>query len=105
VISPILWNIYIADLAQTLNSPENKPNLDSFLNADQIKSLNRALLFADDLVVKAISDQMLKQAWKEIYNWSILNDVEINKKKSGCFYTKVDQRTPNELAFSLYGIP
>ena len=65
-LSPDLLNIYINDLIELLEKANLNP-----------------IAYADDLAVMCDGEENLFKAMDIIEKWSGLNDIEVNKKKSG----------------------
>lgn len=63
-----------------------------------------ARLFADDLVVVCHSKTQLNKAWKIIHDWSIENEIKVNKDKSAVMVVRVEKRTPATMLESYQGI-
>ena len=66
MLSPDLFNIYINDLIELLEKANLNP-----------------IAYADDLAVMCDGEENLFKAMDIIEKWSGLNDIEVNKKKSG----------------------
>jgi len=70
ILSPALFNIFIEDLAESL-ATELKMNTEDIL------------LYADDILILCESQEQTAKCIQIIENWSQLNVMELNKKKSG----------------------
>jgi len=70
VISPALFNIFIEDLSEEL---KDKTGI----------SLEDLLYYADDLLALCSSMDQVRSVIKVIYDWSLRNGMQLNKKKSG----------------------
>lgn len=88
VISPTLFAIYIDDLLRQI----------------QNEGL-QVLAYADDLVVYADSVRELNRATEILDEWSGLNGIRINRKKSAILELRVDQRTQSQLETMFKGYP
>ena len=81
LISPMLFNLYINDLIKELNQ-----------NSYEI------LAYADDLCILCEGINQLLNVLNKIEKWSILNGINVNKKKSGIMILKgTDDRSEIEL--------
>ena len=80
LISPMLVNLYINDLIKELNQ-----------NSYEI------LAYADDLCILCEGINQLLNVLNKIEKWSILNGINVNKKKSGIMILKgTDDRSEIE---------
>lgn len=68
ILSPMLFNIYINELCEELNK-EN--------------SINKAIFYADDLVLISETKKDLRIKLNKIQSWCNVNNIEINEAKSG----------------------
>jgi hypothetical protein len=57
---------------------------------DHRLSSAEARAFADDIVIIIEGIKYLKKVWTCANQWSLRNDIEINREKSGYFEVKVD---------------
>jgi hypothetical protein len=76
VLSPLLFNIFMSDLAKKLNSVQEK------LVVDNVE-LN-SLFWADDIVLLAKSDDKLTEMLNLLANYCKENKLTINNKKTKC---------------------
>ena len=76
VLSPLLFNIFLSDLAQKLDLTEGKVNLDNI----QIASL----IWADDIVLLAESEDGLQKMLNVLDLYCHENKLEINTGKTNC---------------------
>ena len=76
VLSPLLFNIFISDLAKKLNSVDEK------LAVDELK-LN-SIFWADDIVLFAKSDKKLSEMINLLASYCKENKLTINSKKTKC---------------------
>ena len=74
ILSPWLFNIYIDDLVRSLKSV-------SF----------EVLAYADDLAVICKNKQELDKVIECLGNWATVNEIEVNKKKSGILIVDNDR--------------
>ena len=74
VLSPLLFNIFLADLAKQLDSMENKVKIDD-------KEIN-ALFWADDIFMFAKDETTLRKMLKILEDYSFENKLEINTDKT-----------------------
>jgi len=88
VLSPILFNIFLDDLATTLQP-----------SPTQAKIVN--LLFADDIVIFSDKWEEIPDLAETVVNWSNNNGIAINPQKSGLILPPSDTERRNELALSL----
>lgn len=64
-----------------------------------------ALAYADDLAVCATNLSAVKKTIALVNDWSSINGISLNIKKSGAMIPKVDNRTPDPPITSIKGIP
>ena len=69
IISPALFNIFVEDLAETLQKETGIP-------------LDDLLFYADDLLTLSSNQNQLKKCIQIIEEWSNANGMSLNKKKS-----------------------
>ena len=74
VLSPLLFNIFISDLAKKLNSVDEKLAVDEF-------KLN-SIFWADDIVLFAKSDKKLSEMINLLASYCKENKLTINSKKN-----------------------
>ena len=78
VLSPLLFNIFISDLAKKLNSVDEKLAVDEF-------KLN-SIFWADDIVLFAKSDKKLSEMINLLASYCKENKLTINSKKNQMSY-------------------
>ena len=75
-LSPLLFNIFLSDLQERIEVPENKPteiSLNNFLGC---------LIWADDLLLLSQTEVGLNNMLKELKNYSEENGLTVNIKKT-----------------------
>ena len=88
ILSPVLFNIFIDDLVNTLQTPKST-----------------ALAFADDIAVHTTDKMSLHSTIRAFEQWSRENGIAINKNKSAVMCIRVDRRTPMPRFNHVMGIP
>ena len=76
ILSPLLFNLFISDLAKQLDTMENKLQLNQC-------SIN-SIFWADDLVLFAKTKEGLDKLLKTLEEYCALNHLIINTKKTKC---------------------
>ena len=76
ILSPLLFNIFLCDLAKTLSDL----NTNLKLNDTCINSI----FWADDLVMLADSEEKLKEMLKILEDYCRTNELTLNTKKTKC---------------------
>ena len=76
VLSPLLFNIFICDLAKTLMEQENAPEVGPM-------SIN-SLFWADDLVLFSKDEEGLQNMLNILERYCIENQLSVNTKKTKC---------------------
>ena len=76
VLSPLLFNIFLCDLAKSLQELENAPTLDNL-------SIN-SLFWADDLVMFSKDEKGLQKMLNILENYCKDNHLLVNTKKTKC---------------------
>ena len=80
VLSPLLFNIFMSDLAKQLNSIQGKVAVDKI-------GIN-SLFWADDIVLLGISSEKLSEMINLVENYCKVNKLTINNKKPKCLVLK-----------------
>ena len=75
ILSPTLFDIYIDDLAETLNTAGENP-------------VPVCLLFADDIMLNASNAQTMQQHLHMVTTWCTQNRMELNISKCGTFESR-----------------
>ena len=78
ILSPTLFNIFLADLPKALYTPENRP-----IKLDDQTSLS-CIIWADDLVMFSQSEEGLKNMISTLASYTEENSMEINPDKTKC---------------------
>ena len=78
ILSPILFNIFISDLPEILNSQKNNP---AKVGSNEILS---CILWADDLVMLSESKEGLTEMLNDLSDFSSKNGLKINADKTKC---------------------
>lgn len=78
ILSPILFNIFISDLPNILNDPENDPAKIGIL-----KTLS-CILWADDLVMLSETKEGLTKMVEKLASFASENGLKINADKTKC---------------------
>jgi hypothetical protein len=97
ILSPILFDIFIDDLAETINSP----------TADTVPC---CLLFADDILLTAKSHQQMNNLLRQTAKWCKTNYMAVNITKCGTFHTNTHlhlegQNIPVVQYYRYLGVP
>ena len=91
ILSPILFNLYINDLALYLKS------LDKGITCGEDKVC--ILLYADDIVLMAETEQDLQFLLNALNNWCASNDMVINVKKSNVIHFRTPSKQKTNFLF------
>jgi hypothetical protein len=75
ILSPILFDVYIDDLAEILNS-------------DQQNQIPTCLLFADDILLTSNSQESMQAHLDIVSEWCLSNEMVINVAKCGTFKSR-----------------
>ena len=86
ILSPILFNIFISDLPNILNNPENDPAKIGIL-----KTLS-CILWADDLVMLSETKEGLKKMVEKLAGFALENGLKINADKTKCMVFNKNSR-------------
>ena len=78
ILSPLLFNIFISDLPELLDTPENMP-----AKIDNSKNIS-CILWADDLVMLSESEGGIRKMLEKLEAFSSKNGLLINEDKSKC---------------------
>ena len=78
ILSPLLFNIFISDLPELLDTPENMP-----AKIDNNKNIS-CILWADDLVMLSESEDGIRKMLEKLEAFSSKNGLLINEDKSKC---------------------
>jgi len=96
ILSPILFNVYINDLAEMLNQGNNSP-------------VPKALLYADDILIQHHDKDVVQQMLQQVDSWCQLNGMTVNIGKCGTFpgrlFTLAGQKIPEVTSYKYLGIP
>ena len=76
VLSPMLFNIFMSDLAGNLSS-------DVLVEIDTDKKIN-CMLWADDIVLLSETEDGLNKLLKDLHVYSQANDLKVNVDKTKC---------------------
>jgi len=87
-LAPILFNFFTDDMIRRLTT------IDCYVRA-----------YAYDLVIYGDSISQLNAVMKLLEEWTIANDMKINKKKSGLLILRADKRTPELIKGELNAYP
>ena len=94
VLSPTLFNIYINDLVFDLDRLGLGVNLHENLRIS-------SLLYADDLVIVAESENDLQQLLNEVYNWCYKWKLNINNSKSNVIHFRKSRVKKSTFVFNV----
>ena len=78
ILSPLLFNIFLSDLPDTLGIGESNP-----VFIDQSKTLN-SLIWADDLLLLSETEIGLNTLLKNLEKYTKANLIQVNLKKTNC---------------------
>ena len=78
ILSPLLFNIFICDLPETLGNGETTPVL-----INETKTLN-SLIWADDLLILSETENGLSNMLKNLNAYTEANLIEVNLEKTKC---------------------
>jgi len=98
ILSPCLFNVYIDDLADTLNSP-------LYVSDPAVPS---CLLYADDVLIQHHDHSTVSQMCLQVDLWCQLNGMQINISKCGTFSSDFvigSQPIPIIECYKYLGIP
>lgn len=76
VLSPLLFNLFVSDLAKSLDSYTEK--------FEMMHTSINSLFWADDLILMAKTEEGLKALLKTLEQYCLDNEIEINTKKTNC---------------------
>ena len=91
ILSPLLFNLYINDLALYLKS------LDIGINVGNDKIC--LLMYADDIVLLADTENDLQNMLNALHNWCNVNDMRINVSKSNVVHFRTESKTRSDVVF------
>ncbi|XP_060589316.1 uncharacterized protein LOC132744577 [Ruditapes philippinarum] len=91
VLSPLLFNLYINDLALYLKSLNIGVTID-----DEIVCI---LLYADDIVLLAETERDLQCLLNGLHDWCSINDMSINTSKSNIVHFRPESCTRSDFVF------
>ena len=78
ILSPLLFNIFLSDLPDTLGEGDCRP-----VYIDQSKTLN-SLIWADDLLMMSETEIGLNDVLKNLKKFTEKNMIQVNLKKTNC---------------------
>jgi Reverse transcriptase (RNA-dependent DNA polymerase) len=111
LLSPILFDIYIDDLAELLNGP-NIPSYSQSTTAQlhPTQTVPKCLLFADDILINAVTPAEMQELLNAFAQWLDLNEMAINVAKCGTLTHNQDLKIndliiPKVETYRYLGIP